>query len=84
MNQTTAAQYINVSISTFKTHYRPYLKEYEDGGVVYFLKTDIERFCRSRFIVKTPAKPKAVKANKNKDAAKNDAFSIELAKFRAG
>jgi len=75
MNQTTAAKYLNVSVSTFKRLYLPHLRKKEEGGVIYFLKNDIEKYCRSRFITSfdssTPLKNTASKAsNAYQDALK--------------
>lgn len=78
MNQTTAAKYLCVSVATFKTHYRPHLKQCIEGGVVYFLKTDIEKYCRNRFIKKN-LKNRAIKTATPKK--KNNSYEEALKKI---
>lgn len=44
MNQKEAAQYIGVSVNTFKEHVRDHLKQKEIGKQVFFIKDDIDNF----------------------------------------
>jgi len=77
MNQNAAAKYLCISVSTFKTHYRPHLKQCKEGGVVYFLKNDIEKYCRSRFINNT-----ATTASKAPKSKTGDAYQNALRKLK--
>lgn len=49
MNRTRAAAYCGVSVGKFDQDYRPHLTELEDGGVIYFLREDLEKFIKDRF-----------------------------------
>ena len=49
LNKTAAAEYCGVSVGKFDKDYRKELTEMEDGGVIYFLRNDLEKLIKERF-----------------------------------